>query len=102
MKKSQIVMIKNLLEPLFSNGLTLDVDEAQMFFDDYKLVHKKEVEESKRKEGLQISMNLFAVSKKHLDCIAMFMAPFSFFDGNKKAETKGVSLAENISQKDNF
>lgn len=33
--------MRNLLEPLVNGEVTLDGDEAQMFFDDYKIVHKK-------------------------------------------------------------
>lgn len=40
-KKSSIVMIKNLLEPLLKGTVTLETDEAQLFFDNYKSIHKK-------------------------------------------------------------
>lgn len=70
-------MMKTLLEPLFSGSVVLDSDEAQSFFDNYKKLHMKEVEESKRKENIQLSYNLLSVSKKHLDCLAAFMAPFA-------------------------
>jgi hypothetical protein len=73
LKKSNIVLMKNLLEPLFSDQVSLETDEAQLFFDNYKSTHQKEVEESKKKEHMEISMNLLSVSKKHLDCIFNFM-----------------------------
>ena len=44
MKKSSIVMMKNLLEPLFKDQVSLETDEAQLFFDNYKSTHQKEVE----------------------------------------------------------
>jgi hypothetical protein len=66
--------MKNLLEPLFNDQVSLETDEAQLFFDNYKSSHQKEVEESKKKEHMQISMNLLSVSKKHLDCIFNFMS----------------------------
>lgn len=73
MKKSNVVLMKNLLEPLFNGQVSLETDEAQLFFDNYKSTHQKEVEESKKREHLEISMNLLSVSKKHLDCIFNFM-----------------------------
>ncbi len=36
--------MKSLLEPLFMGEVTLDIDQAQLFFDNYKNTHKKEVE----------------------------------------------------------
>ncbi len=35
--------MKSLLEPLFTGNVTLETDEAQLFFENYKNTHKKEV-----------------------------------------------------------